>query len=138
MKCHPHPKKHGSILPHLGEEICAFVQAYAIQWCHRVCPLVDVRGQTLRRDGMMRQASDVFIEIAVVEFVLQSVQTRIDRIVTNQRPILSAEWFGGSVRQIGRDNYVRESKWPSQTSAHFPQALNRGDMVLRAAENSNQ
>jgi hypothetical protein len=83
MKCHPHPQKHPSIFPHLGKKICALMQTYAIQRRHRVCPLVDVMGQTLRRYGVIRQASDVFIEIAVVEFLVQSAQTSVDCIVTH-------------------------------------------------------
>src|SRR6266481_1571610 len=99
MKCHPHPKEDGSVLPHLGKKIRALVQAYTIQRSHRTRPSKDVIAQTLRCDGTIGQTCNVFIEIAVVEFVLQSVQTSIDRIVTNQRQILSAEWFRGSVRQ---------------------------------------
>src|SRR6267378_7733861 len=99
IKSHPHSKEDGSVLPHLGKKIRALVQTYTIQRTHRPCPLEDVISQTLRCDGTIGQTCNVFIQIAVIEFVLQSVQTSIDRIVTNQRQILSAERFRGSVRQ---------------------------------------
>src|SRR6266487_1084597 len=99
IKYHPRPKEDGSVLPHLGKKICALVQAYTIQRSHRARPSKYVIAQTLRCDRTIGQTCNVFIEIAVVEFVLQSVQTSIDRIVTNQRPILGAEGFRGSVRQ---------------------------------------
>src|SRR5882724_4710829 len=38
IKCHSHPKKDGSVLPHLGEKIRTLVQAYTIQRSHRVPP----------------------------------------------------------------------------------------------------
>src|SRR4029077_5447050 len=86
-------------LPHLGKKIRALVQTYTIQRSHRARPSKDVIAQTLRCDGTIGQTCNVLIEIAVIEFVLQSVQTSIDRIVTNQRQILGAERIRGSVRQ---------------------------------------
>src|SRR4030095_4845655 len=116
IKCHPHPKEDGSVLPHLGKEVCALMQAYTIQRSHRVRPSKDVIAQTLRCDRTIGQACNVFVEIVVVEFVLQSVQTSIDRVVTNQRPILGAEWFRGSVRQSSAIIMsVNRSGWPKQT-----------------------
>src|SRR5438309_8854042 len=42
IKCHSHPKKDGSVLPHLDEKIRTLVQAYTIQRSHRARPSKDV------------------------------------------------------------------------------------------------
>src|SRR4029077_17804887 len=42
IKCHPHPKEDGLVLPHLGKKIRALVQAYTIQRSHRARPSKDV------------------------------------------------------------------------------------------------
>src|SRR6266480_1863352 len=99
IKCHSHPKKDGSVLPHLGEKIRTLVQAYTIQRSHRARPSKNVTAQTLRCDGTIGQIRDVFIEIAVIEFLLQIEQASTDRIVANQRQFLAAEWFRRSVRK---------------------------------------
>src|SRR5204862_3816287 len=69
IKSHPHPEEHGSVLPHLGKKIWALVQTYTIQRRHRTRSPEDIITQTLSGNGTLAQSCNVFVEIAVVEFV---------------------------------------------------------------------
>ena len=84
IEWHPHPEKHRFVYFHtFGKKIVALVQTHAMQQRHRVYPLVDVTGQALRRYRAIRQASDLLIEIAMIEFFVNERKQAMDCIVTN-------------------------------------------------------
>jgi len=85
MKGHLHSKKSAFVIPYLGEEIVALVQADAMKGKERVDTLVNITGQAFRRHRAIFYCRDLLVQMSMIEFSVERFHAMIDIVITNKR-----------------------------------------------------
>src|SRR5438552_8786794 len=82
-----HFQKHASISPCFSKKICPFMQSHSVNRNRCRHPFSNVSCQTFGSNRPILQSRNFFVEMTMVELLVQRLDTSIDIPLANDRPI---------------------------------------------------